>query len=339
VLRAGCLDAGERLVLEGWWRHGTSTEAGLARFFVEPAEVARALCTGTPAPGPPSLRGAMTGPTPSEPFPAGGTTLVRDRDLVDPVSRFGVVAHRGGCRTSDDCGASENSLEVIRLAPRLGANAIEIDVLLTRDGVPVLYHDAELNPRLVRGRYCLGPIEDFTLAHLRSLCRLAYGEEIPTLDQALRVAVEETNLGAVWIDTKTPDAIGPEIEAVRRARALALSRGRTIRFAIGLPDSEVFDAWMANRPPDVACLCELEPDDARRAGCQVWAPRWTLGPVTADVRALQAEGIGVAFWTLDEVEFIDIVLRESAPNAILTNRPGVVQHRFQTLGTLPEPPP
>lgn len=50
-----------------------------------------------------------------------------------------VVAHRG-----DSFHAPENTLEAADLAHKAGADAWELDVQLTRDGVPVVLHDASL---------------------------------------------------------------------------------------------------------------------------------------------------------------------------------------------------
>jgi glycerophosphoryl diester phosphodiesterase len=50
-----------------------------------------------------------------------------------------IVAHRG-----DSFRAPENTLEAARLARNAGATAWELDVQLTRDGVPVILHDESL---------------------------------------------------------------------------------------------------------------------------------------------------------------------------------------------------
>lgn len=58
--------------------------------------------------------------------------------MADTVSRVTAVAHRG-----DPYLAREHAaLDPLR--PRTGADAVEIDVRVTRDGVPVLLHDATL---------------------------------------------------------------------------------------------------------------------------------------------------------------------------------------------------
>lgn len=49
------------------------------------------------------------------------------------------IGHRG-----DPYRVRENTLPSIRSAFARGADAVEVDVRLTRDGVPVLLHDASL---------------------------------------------------------------------------------------------------------------------------------------------------------------------------------------------------
>ena len=333
LMHPGCLDGGTRLVIEGYWRNASGERTGLVRLFVEPSEAAVALCSGAAPAGPVDLRGTWgrDSALPDQPL-----LLAWGAPLKVTTPPFRVVAHRGGCRTSDVCGASENSLEVLRLAVPLGADAVEIDVQLTADGVPILYHDPSFSDRLVEGTFCLGPVSEFPLAHIRALCKLEYGEDIPLLDDALRVVVEETSLVSIWLDIKTPSAIGPSLEATTRWHARAQELGRQVRFVHGLHSDEMVDAWRSiDPPPDAACLVELDPSDVRSAGCEVWAPRWTRGPMGSEVKAVQENGWNVAFWTLDEQEFIDVILTDARPNAICTNSPGLVFHRFQTVGESP----
>jgi glycerophosphoryl diester phosphodiesterase len=331
VMRAGCLDGGDRLVLEGYYRYGVSTDTGLVRLFVEPPELAHALCAGEPAPAVPAALSGKSGSGGA--LPDTGMGLTWQRELIPTAGRFQVVAHRGGCRTIDDCGASENSLEVLRMAESFGATAVEIDVQLTKDGVPILYHDDTFNERLSQGVYCHGPVADFTFAHVRALCTLEYGEQVPTLEQALEVILNETELSGVWLDLKTPDAMAATLKAAAKYRALASQQGRDLEIAMGIGTREILDAYLAaDRPEGPHCVVELEPDDVRAADCHVWAPRWTQGPMADEVKSLQKEGHAVVYWTLDEPEFVDLFLTEGHPNGVLSNRPGLILHRFQSLG-------
>ena len=109
------------------------------------------------------------------------------RELQDETSsRVLVVAHRA-CWFD---GAPENSLPAISECIRLGVDFVEIDVRLTADGIPVLFHDATVD-RMTNGS---GPINEFDLDGIRRL-RLLSGaggkkavlthERIPTLQEAL----------------------------------------------------------------------------------------------------------------------------------------------------------
>lgn len=94
------------------------------------------------------------------------------------------MAHRGWSGK-----APENTMAAIRLAlsePAIGG--MEIDVQLSRDGVPVLIHDFTLD-RTTTGS---GLVMDHTLEELRELDAGAWfdekfaGERIPTLEEALQ---------------------------------------------------------------------------------------------------------------------------------------------------------
>ena len=73
-----------------------------------------------------------------------------------------ITAHRGGGRNGDLLPASENSVEIIQLAPRLGATGVEIDVQQTRDGVLVLYHDERINDRLTHKTGIRGKLKEYS---------------------------------------------------------------------------------------------------------------------------------------------------------------------------------
>ena len=116
--------------------------------------------------------------------------------------------------------APENTLAGLRLALHMGADAIEVDVHLSADGIPVLIHDDTVD-RTTDGR---GAVAALTLAELqeldagaRSPLEAFRGEKVPTLAQAL----ELTHGRAVLIiEIKPPDIEEAVLEAVRRAEAL-----------------------------------------------------------------------------------------------------------------------
>lgn len=91
-----------------------------------------------------------------------------------------VIAHRGASQR-----APENTIRAFLTAVSLGADAIELDAKLTRDGAVVVHHDRTLE-RTTSGR---GPLDRRRLAELEALDAgvrfgLEYaGERIPTLRQ------------------------------------------------------------------------------------------------------------------------------------------------------------
>lgn len=79
--------------------------------------------------------------------------------LLD-LSARPVIAHRGA-----SAAAPENTLAAFELAVRQGADAIELDVRPTADGVPVVLHD----PTLDRTTDRRGPVTSYTAADLRKV--------------------------------------------------------------------------------------------------------------------------------------------------------------------------
>lgn len=73
---------------------------------------------------------------------------------------FEIVAHRG-----IPCEAPENTLASFQRAIELGADAVEMDVRLTADHIPLVYHYFYLD----ENTSLTGAIFDFTLAQLRTV--------------------------------------------------------------------------------------------------------------------------------------------------------------------------
>lgn len=87
-------------------------------------------------------------------------------------------AHRGFF--DNEAGVPENSLEAFQAAIDAGYG-IELDLQLTKDGIPMVFHDATLE------RMCgvEGNIWDFTYEQLRELTLLDTDIQIPTLEEVL----------------------------------------------------------------------------------------------------------------------------------------------------------
>ncbi len=83
-----------------------------------------------------------------------------ERKPIFRENRFLIFAHRGASGEYP-----ESTLPAFKYALSEGANALELDIHMTRDSVIVVFHDDELS-RTTNGE---GEIEDFTLAELKKL--------------------------------------------------------------------------------------------------------------------------------------------------------------------------
>lgn len=105
--------------------------------------------------------------------------------------RVFIWAHRGASGS-----APENSLSAFVKAEQHGADGIELDVHLSRDGVPVVIHDETVD-RTTDG---CGPVAQMDLRRLRDLDAGRWfapefaGEPVPTLDEVLHWAGDRLRL-------------------------------------------------------------------------------------------------------------------------------------------------
>ncbi|GAA4454114.1 hypothetical protein GCM10023189_20170 [Nibrella saemangeumensis] len=319
--------AGNALLFEGYWRKLLNTDTGTARFTVPADRGGSRLLAGLPitAQAPIILQGTYGYGADQPGF---GVTLTYQR----PVSTkpFQILAHRGGGRTSDLLPASENSVEMIRLASRLGATGVEIDVRLTKDGVPVLYHDAQLNLRLLKKSGLVGSVSDYTYPQLATMVQLMHGERIPTLTDALETVLNQTPLQLVWLDTKFEGSMEKVRDIQQTYRQKAAAMGRTLDILIGLPDEQSVRMYEQLADPAAPALCELDIETVRRINARVWAPRWTLGRQNEAVQAAQAEGRRVFTWTLDDPVYIEQYMTQGRFDGILSNYPSVLAYYHYT---------
>ena len=101
-------------------------------------------------------------------------------DSLKILSNHRYYAHRGLHDNKSD--APENSLLAIQRAADAGYG-IELDVQLSKDGIPVIFHDFTLK-RICRTNL---RVSELTLSELKSLRLFSSDETIPTLKQVLDV--------------------------------------------------------------------------------------------------------------------------------------------------------
>jgi glycerophosphoryl diester phosphodiesterase len=324
VLESGYLDS--VIFFMGYWRYSTNTETGAATFYIPADEGGSEIISGDTAFTTIKFIGEYGF---GNEFPANPLTLKYKRPFSEEVmqSDFDILAHRGGGRNSDYLGVSENSVEMLEIAERFGTNGVEIDARLTKDGVPFIYHDGDINLRLTQKSLIWGNIEDFTWAQLRTLVTLRNGEKIPSLREALEYVLEETNIKVVWLDTKDVDVVPASIELLTEINDRAINMGRNLKIYLGIPADDIYEKFLEQpNYQDVPSLVELSIDQVREANALIWAPRWTQGTQTSTVQQMQSEGRKVFTWTLDDANYIEQFINDGQFDGILTNYPTIVSY-------------
>lgn len=118
--------------------------------------------------------------------------------LPQPV----LFAHRGA-----SAHAPENTIAAFELALDQQADAIELDVKLSSDGVVIVHHDQTVE-RTTDGT---GRIRDLTLADLKTLDAGSFfsekfkGEKIPTLEEVFEAVGKRTLINIELTNYKTPN--------------------------------------------------------------------------------------------------------------------------------------
>jgi glycerophosphoryl diester phosphodiesterase len=229
-----------------------------------------------------------------------------------------IIAHRGGALES-----TENTIAAFQRAFRVGADGIETDIRLTRDGVVVVYHDevfgrVEGLPRGQRTRL----VSDMTYDTLSAQTLIPVGEDtggrrVPTLNDLLAqvrggLLNIELKRGAKFEDLvkKTIailqgyaelDRIVLEAPDLDTAKKLRKALGQRLKLHINpeydhtVPLRDSLKQVLKFKPHSVSIAYKLLARDmveqAHRAGVEVWV--WTVNDnaVAERMRELGADAI------------------------------------------------
>jgi glycerophosphoryl diester phosphodiesterase len=230
-----------------------------------------------------------------------------------------IVGHRGASGY-----APENTLASFGLALEQGADVVELDVHLSRDGEVVVIHDERLE-RTTDGR---GFVHQHTLAELKRLDAGAWheprfaGERLPALSEVLEWAAGRAYLA---IEIKNAPIFYDGIEAAiveqldrhrMRERALVISFDHVaLRRVRELDPGLQTGAIYACRPADQIAL-------ALATGVQVLEPQWSFVRPD-DVAAAHAAGLRVSTWATSEPEALRRLVAAGV-DGIATNHPDVL---------------
>ncbi|MFF7205871.1 glycerophosphodiester phosphodiesterase [Streptomyces sp. NPDC008141] len=231
-----------------------------------------------------------------------------------PARIVGVVGHRG-----DPYRVRENTLPSLRSAVTRGADAVEIDVRLTRDGVPVLLHDATLKRLWGHDR----PLSKLTRAQVEELTRGG----VPTLRDAL------LDVGAHRLMIDLPGATEESVRAVvglvrecGAAERVYYCAGPVAMLAVRNEDpaAEIALTWTSLAPPRPVLIDAVRPRFLN----------YRFGLVGQELaERVHKDGMLISAWTADTRRTMRRLIRAGV-DAVTTNRvdtlASVVRDNFLT---------
>ncbi len=220
------------------------------------------------------------------------------------ASYTAVLAHRGASKAE-----RENTVEAFRRAGEMGADAVELDVRRTADGVLVVHHNPQLDDHRV----------------IATLTHADLPEHVPTLTDALDACA------GMWVnveiknDPQEPDFDPAETIADDTIRLL-VDRDEDHRWVISSFRMETVDRCRALAPTiRTAWLCLAAPAGISRtlvAKGHVALHPWVAMLTRELVDECHAAGVQVNTWTCDDPARMSELI-EWGVDGICTNEPDV----------------
>jgi glycerophosphoryl diester phosphodiesterase len=220
----------------------------------------------------------------------------------------------------------ENTMGSFHRAREVGADGVELDVRLTRDGVPVVIHDETVD-RTTSGTGAVAELTWNQIAGMRVRSRRSLDREdeagaepalsarVPRLEEVARWAA--TSNAFLNVELKAPGTEKPSVEIIRSA---------------GLMQRVLISSFI---PAVIAEVGNIEPAARRYLLTEYWDTRAELAlgacgaagiclgerAATAHVlAALARDGIPFVVWTVDDSIRIRAILAAGA-EAVITNEP------------------
>jgi len=237
------------------------------------------------------------------------------------------LGHRGASHS-----APENTLAAFERARGLGAEGVELDVMLSADGELIVMHDAHTE-RTTDGQ---GLVKDLTLAQIKALDAGARfgpafsGERVPTLREVLEWAGQDMLLN-IELKALTLRSDGLEKKVVTLVREVGL-QGRVILSSFN-PVSLLRVKQLAPELNTGLLYASNLPAPLRRAWLRPLArptalhPHWSMvsDPYLTWARH---KGYRVNVWTPDEMHDLQHMI-DLRVDAIITNRPDTLAALLQ----------
>ncbi|MDP2861718.1 MAG: glycerophosphodiester phosphodiesterase [Desulfobacterales bacterium] len=256
---------------------------------------------------------------------------VKDSESVD-VPNTVIVAHRGASKQ-----APENTIPAFKLAWEQGADAIEGDFHLTKDGAIVCIHDKDT--KRVAGVKKV--VEDTTLEELRKLDVGAWfgkkwkGTLIPTISEVFATIPDGKK---IYMEIKSGSEILPRLfeelakSGLKKNQVIVISFDKDVIRNFKNKDPGIKAFWLSDFKKD-KFSDKTEPslngviDVLRQTGADGFSSTYKLID-DSFIKAIQSEGFEYHVWTVDDPETAQRFKRLGA-KSIITNLPGYMKKNLE----------
>ena len=241
-----------------------------------------------------------------------------------------VVAHRG-----HPVAAPENTMPAFLAATRAQAEYFEVDLRMSKDGIPVVIHDRTVD-RTTDGT---GVVSEMTAAELRALDAGSWfsepftGARIPTLDEVLAHVVDSgTGVVIEYKGTWSKADIGTVVDMIEGARL----GDRVVSQSFSRKTVENFAGIAPNLP--VGWLTENLDESIVEVAREIGADAVNSRTASADAVALaHGHHLGVFVWTHDVMADWES-LAAMGVDGIITNSPDKLRTWLRDRADVVPPP-
>ncbi|MEM2848818.1 MAG: glycerophosphodiester phosphodiesterase family protein [Candidatus Bathyarchaeia archaeon] len=226
---------------------------------------------------------------------------------------FAVVAHRGASSYEP-----ENTIRAIEKAIDMDADAVEVDVRLSKDHVPVVIHDETLN-RTTNGS---GRVDSYTSEQLKNF-DAGKGEKIPLLSEVLDVVRGQVCL---LLELK-------EVHASKYALRIVENKGMLNQVVFISFYEDALKAVVEANPGTYRGIIYAKPGHfiliAKRIGCVAVMPHYRLASFKT-VEFAHRLKLKVNAWTVDDLETARELVGRGV-DSVTTNKPDLIINLRRTL--------
>ncbi|MEA4870246.1 MAG: glycerophosphodiester phosphodiesterase [Christensenella sp.] len=228
------------------------------------------------------------------------------------------IAHRGFSSRYP-----ENTMLAFERAIELGADGAEFDVQLTKDGVPVVFHDESLlritgEDKLVKN-LTLSELQKYDISYrFAGQCPV---QRIPTLEEYFSLVQPHDFLSILEFKTAIFEYDGIEQQVIDQIRRFDLN-GKIVLSSFNHYTLLRCKAIAPELPCGILYECRIaEPQDyCRRLGMEFLHPDYRFLN-DFELRKYELAGVKTSPWTVDGDEEIRYLLKQPNIFALMSNKP------------------